>query len=120
MAKDKLVVEPIRNGYAIGWFLVEDGELGAMLGESISGLTVPSQDEDRDWWASETAARALVPKPERDDNHGCFIWGTEGAAKKALREIKARMASLLGDKPWPEWALKAKAAGWSPPQGWKP
>lgn len=24
------------------------------------------------------------------------------------------------DHPWPEWALTAKAAGWTPPEGWKP
>jgi len=24
------------------------------------------------------------------------------------------------NKPWPQWAVQAKAAGWTPPKGWKP
>jgi hypothetical protein len=37
--------------------------------------------------------------------------------KKALRVAKE---VLKAKKPLPDWALKATAAGWKPPAGWKP
>jgi len=43
-----------------------------------------------------------------------------GPAANYMRTIKTALRHAHDDTPWPEWALKAQAAGWKPPKGWKP
>jgi hypothetical protein len=46
---------------------------------------------------------------------------TFGYKKDATAAMKrAREALRHIEKPWPEWAVKAKAEGWKPPKNWKP
>jgi hypothetical protein len=37
--------------------------------------------------------------------------------KTALRVARAEWKT---NAVWPDWAIKAKAAGWTPPANWKP
>jgi hypothetical protein len=118
-----LVIDNNFGNWVICWS--DDGDPGASLGEDDTFAEVKSiptgEDVDREYYAAEIAAALLTPQPRRGSgmNHH-YIWETEKEARKALREIKATMVSLLADTPWPDWAVKAKTAGWKAPKGWKP
>jgi len=102
----------------IAWFFEDDGEGGA-LGES----THTEKDlenatpEDRE----HILATLTAQKTEgwERGNFGVLTWESLTKAKAALRAVKAALKSDKGGK-WPEWAVKAQAAGWKPPKGWKP
>lgn len=54
------------------------------------------------------------------DIYGCF-WESKKAANKALTVIQEVLKNFSDHHVlWPEWAVKAKSAGWKPPKGWKP
>lgn len=100
------------HAYNIGWFLKEDQEVGSLLGENL-------ENDSREDWEDRVATLAVQPLSEyRASNQGAFCFETETAAKRALNVANA--ALFAGEKPWPEWAILAKAAGWKPPEGWKP
>lgn len=124
MAKDKLIVAEVHGVYVIGWFLAEEGELGAYLGDDVSTLEDVNKaaPEDHEAVLAQYLAHKLWDSTvQRGSSFGKhFFWETESQAKKALREIRANMEAFASKKPWPEWALKAKEAGWKPPKGWKP
>lgn len=49
-----------------------------------------------------------------------FLWDNLADAWAALDLAKAAVAAIQPDRPEPDWARTAKAAGWKPPKGWKP
>ena len=112
--KDKLIIEEDRYRFRIVWFLADEGEQGAFLGERDYTQDDPDRasDEDRPHIAATLAVKSL--KPDRDI--GGFWWETQREAKHALIAANAAIKGA----PWPDWAVKAKAAGWSPPKGWTP
>ncbi len=116
--KDKLVLEEDRGGmWRIKWVIAEDdwGD-GAVLGEGTAKDwegPAPTSREDWEHWAAQRAASATAGV-ERDQNG--FFWESTRDAKAALRVAKE---ALKQDRPMPEWATKALAAGWKPPKGWK-
>ncbi len=56
---------------------------------------------------------------ETSNFRGDFQWETEAAAKRALKKAEAALKAAQANKPYPEWAKQALAAGWKPPRGWK-
>lgn len=110
------------DGYYLAWEFPED--IGAELGElyTVRDNCLPPEpskaenfDEYITWLAEKTA---LECKPDWINTR--FNWETKTGGLRALRTIRAAMKSATADKPWPEWALQASAAGWKPPKGWKP
>lgn len=101
-----------------------DGEPGALLGEAYYtekdfAKLCASDSSDR-WYAAATMDVAAL-KPARGRNEAfvyeAFVFDTRRDAERALNVAKAAK-SRKG--PMPEWALKATAAGWKAPKGWKP
>jgi hypothetical protein len=105
----------------IAWVDTTDGEEGARLGESRYTERDLASASPENWvhikatLVAEQTAGVIVPR-ERWRN---FQWERAADAKAALRAIRAALRDK-SSKPWPEWAVKAKAAGWVPPKGWKP
>lgn len=111
--KDKLEVRHDRGIYRITWWIAEDGDYGADL--EPTSKPEPTERDEWEWWAANKAAAEATPKPQTDRNG--FFWESNAAATTALRQIKA---ALKVERPLPEWAKQALAAGWPMPKGWKP
>ena len=118
MSKDaKLEIEE-RNqgGYQLRWFF-EDG-VGAALGE------IEYADSDlgcigEDWEHVAASLAAAKTHGVRRTIQDGYVWDGERDAKAALKAVRAAI-KRKDSKPWPDWAVKAKSAGWAPPKGWKP
>jgi hypothetical protein len=116
---DKLTIYAGNNYlFYLQWEVeLDDGELdmGATLCEGArDGLGKPPTDRG-DWenWMACKTVREL-PNFQRDDRGAYFESRTE--AQKALAVIKLAWKQ---DRPLPEWATKALAEGWKPPNNWK-
>ena len=110
---DKLAI--IEDGYAYRICWVVDGEEGAWLGDYLQhNPTFHDDDEHR--VATEAANQA----------GGCEIdniglrWESKARAQEALVSARAALKAARSSKPYPEWAIKALAAGWKAPKGWVP
>lgn len=101
----RLVVIETHSDFKIGWVHSEDGE----------GLVLGPDDVDE---PDTRAAIAAVRGTESWVRDGEFRWETVAGAKAALR--LAKMAIKNRERPLPEWAKTALAAGWKAPRGWKP
>ncbi len=112
---DKLVVVEEKYLYYIQWELDDGDDLGAYLCQNKMDGTgeVPT---DRQEWEHWTASGAV-----RNTEGGAFdfkgaYWESEKQAIAALRIAKE---ALKQERPMPDWAKTALAAGWKPPKGWK-
>ena len=115
MAKDKLVIDPEKEWcWRIYWYLAEEQELGACVGEGDDHLKeqAPDNRDEFEYWASSRAIYLLGA--ERDFKG--FYFESKSQAQKALAVAKQAMKQ---DRPLPEWAQKALAEGWKPPKNWK-
>ena len=110
----KLVVFDDRRFWRIGW-ADESDVIGTELGQSPEFLTEEEPKEREHWecWAAERAA--ATQKPERDERG--YYWDSERDARAVLRVVKA---ALKAERPLPEWAVTALAAGFKAPKGWQP
>jgi hypothetical protein len=132
-SKYKLVIVHYGYDICITWF--DGDEDGANLGESGTGTerelvvarvryesALKSKngahiEEMRSLLEMAAADHAAKPFAESRGRNG-FVFGSQSSALKALRAARAALKNL--GAPMPEWALKATAAGWKPPKGWKP
>jgi len=106
------------NGYRLVWtFPDDDYGTGAFVGDSFRPEKAPPQQNDAAYetWVASDAAYPFSDK-DLNDVFG-FVFPNKRIAADALRNANQ---ALLGNKPWPEWARKAKSEGWTPPDGWKP
>lgn len=128
MKLDKLILESKFDGKTyIYWFLEEFDDIGSALGDDLNviaearggpkdGSTDDEYAEHQDYLlANQTAAKLAVYR----DTAG-FFWYSETAARKAMGTINATRKAAQAEKPWPEWAVQAVAAGWKAPKGWRP
>lgn len=114
------------EAYYIAWIF--DGDEGGILGDETYtdvDLAKAAAKSDDDSW-QHIKATITASKTERVDRRRvhramstCYVWPTRKAATAALRAVKAAIKDR-SDVPWPDWAVKAKAAGWTPPKGWAP
>jgi hypothetical protein len=109
LANEKLKVYNHNQVYRIGWYIPEDQEIGATLGEDTNVKDLPADDEHA------VATKYLLSIECEIDSFG-FYWTSKSAAIKTLREIKAQFKN----KEYPDWAKKALVEGWKPPKNWKP
>ena len=97
----------------IGW-QVDDGEIYCYIGDSPHPKVAPTNpDEWLNWIACEVATADKAADKDRDG----YFWESLKSARAALAAISLAVQS---GKPWPEWAVKAKASGWKAPKGWAP
>lgn len=116
--KDKVVIEWERAGiYRLKWELAgDDADLGGIIGQSGRVVTKEMLDKSTgDEWEENAICYALQGQGAERDRDG-FMWRTLSEARKALAVAK----QAVSGKPWPQWAIEAKSAGWKPPKGWKP
>lgn len=111
--KDRLVIEEERRGYRyfIAWYLADDGDIGALLGD-----THPHNGTDE----HDIASRAAHEASEGTIESSGYFWETKAQATTALRAANAALKVARSKIPLPEWAKRALAAGWKMPKGWKP
>lgn len=126
---DQLAVfdaEDYSDACYIAW--VFDGDAGGALGDPTytqADLVKAAADPTGDDWdhvkATITASKTVGVERirARYAHTTCYVWPNRKLANAALRAIRAALKDK-GDKPWPEWAVKAKAAGWTAPKGWTP
>lgn len=112
--KDRLSIFETRDGYVyyIGWLCWDDefgDEEGLRLGEGRG------EDGLGDHHAAEEAVKDM--KDGREEG-GAFFWESKSGAAKALRVAKEVVKNR--ERPLPDWAIKAIAAGWKAPKGWEP
>jgi hypothetical protein len=121
---DKVVVQDDGDLFRLVWVFDRDGcDTGARLGESL--YTEADIDGEKNKGDRLHIALTLVLQKSLEDTGGArdkdsFFWETRAAAASALKMAKTQAEALLAGRSWPEWAVKAKAEGWTPPKGWKP
>lgn len=86
--------------------------------EGCPGLWLGEKANDAEHKAATAAARQVGRHPKASDQP--LVWETYSEATKALRAARAAVKAVRDKRPWPKWAIKAKAEGWRPPRGWKP
>lgn len=100
--------------YRLVWYIREWQDYGGIVGDTIPGDVAPKDVEEWDVWQ---AARSVMALADGRDHEG-YYFTSKSKARAALAAANAGL--LSGEAPLPEWALIAKAAGWTPPEGWKP
>jgi hypothetical protein len=113
-------------GYYIAWFLVEDGDVGGVLGdEKYPKNYVPKNEGSWSCYTATMAVDAFAKTLDSDrvtkgNSYDTWYFERRSDAVEALRQANAALSLGWQDKPMPEWAVTALAAGWTPPKGWKP
>ena len=109
--KTHLVVTLDRYVHRVAWFIAEEGDIGAILGDrKVPTKLPPNEDPDWEHFAACHAVR---------DSEGCqrdgegYYFDTRTAAETAKRSAVAAMKN----KPLADWERKALSAGWKPPKG---
>ncbi len=102
----------------ISWFFPEEDDVGGSVGDELYTetdlKTLDASDVDATVAYLAVAKLAGIQRDARG-----FFWETDAAAKSALRVAKAAIKAGV-DRPLPDWAQQALAAGWTAPKGWKP
>jgi hypothetical protein len=124
--RDSLKVVESDDEYRLKWWISEDEDYGATVGERGE---LPTEDSDIEWYTAEVVCFRLYKANQDSDTFGLdyqgFWWSSKVRATKVLTQIHAETQVALStgkgaENPWPDWAITAKAAGWKPPKGWKP
>lgn len=100
--------------YRLAWFIKDWQDIGGRVGDEAPGPTPP---KDKSEWEVWQAARSVMALADGRDQDG-YYFESLSRARAALAAANAGL--LSGEAPLPAWALLAKAAGWTPPEGWKP
>jgi hypothetical protein len=99
-----------RHAFAIGWYYPQ-AEEGSDPSDAPLG---DFKTYDQEFTTAQEAVRAYAIDPKEH----IFEFDSK---KRAQQALDAANVALLGvERPWPDWAVKAKDAGWTPPDGWKP
>ena len=108
------------EGVCIAWTL-DDGDVGYVVGTDLpQKIRRTSDPEDALTFFAEEEARQCVGERAYFVCGGALVFETPKGARAVLAKAKARLASWKSKKPWPKWAIQAKAAGWKMPKGWAP
>jgi len=118
----KIAVVPISRVYAnCSGFYIQwrfEDEFGGCIGD-VAG----EDQDDTDARLANAAARPFAINGETKSTVAPFIFADQATANKAATAIRTAFkidAATRAGLPWPEWAVKANAAGWKPPRGWSP
>lgn len=113
--KDHLTIADLGDGvYHIAWYLVEDQDFGAYVGETDRyGEDEPNRSKEPENWECWMADKVAAEDPYHLDDHIGFYWESASAAKKVITRINA---AFKGERPLEAWEIKALDAGWKPPK----
>lgn len=127
------------DGSSVAWF--EDGEEGAVIGQDFKTPTDQLEEklkearkesaegnaaarEAIEYLVVELAAQKWVAEhpdvAEMGDGGLRLPEAPARALGDYMRTLKNALARAHDATPWPDWAVKAQAAGWKAPKGWKP
>jgi hypothetical protein len=104
--------------YRLSWYIPEDNGIGGSVGD-VKHTESDLKTVDAD---AVDAVIAYLTASKLDGvltDHAGFYWESRAKAQAALRVVKAAIAAGA-DRPMPDWAQKALAAGWKAPKGWRP
>lgn len=129
-AKNQDVLEVVEDdpGYRIQWWIPENEDYGAMIGE-LGKEPDKAEETDLEWYTAEMVVFKLYRAQPDSDTFGLdargFWFASKSGATRVLSQIKVETRAILqgekgSEKSWPEWAVTAKANGWKPPKNWKP
>ena len=101
----------------IAWWLPDDDDFGLVIAndDSIDSSGQETAIAVRVCRSFVTSNELEMPLPEED-----FTFPNVRVAKQCLRQINAELHYWKQNKPLPDWAKTALAAGWIPPKGWSP
>lgn len=110
---DRLVLDEEKYQFRIRWEC--DDDLGGYLCQDKSDGkgAAPKEREAWEHWAASKAVRS-APGVQIDS---CSAWWE--SKNEALGALRIAKAALKQQRPLPEWATMALAAGWVAPKGWK-
>lgn len=110
--------EDRNSRYRLSWYIPEDADIGGSVGDTVFTETdLRTFDADDVDCAIAYLAASKLDGVQRD--HSGFFWESRSKAQAALRIVKSAIAAGA-DRPMPDWATKALAAGWKAPKGWRP
>jgi len=122
MAKGKLIAKyklvaaraVCEPGWRVFWWLTDEQEIGAALGDSrLDGTGTPPADaEEREHWVACKALRVA----DLNNGEDPFLFATEAEAKKAAAIAGSAIRRDEGASRLLDWEKKALAAGWIPPE----
>jgi hypothetical protein len=104
------------EGVYIAWYFPEDDDFGGYIGEDPSAPKEPPGDDVAAW--ENWVAYETVKLHADDKVVQGFRFETMKKAKTALAACNEALSTK--SRPWPAWAIQARDAGWTPPEGWKP
>ena len=104
------------EGIYIAWYIPEDGDFGGYIGEGAERDEEPSGN-DLEAWENWAAYQTIKIHADGKNIQG-FFFNTIRKARTALAAANETLTTK--SRPWPSWAIQAKEAGWTPPEGWKP
>lgn len=111
-----LTLEGGDGTWHVAWYCADIEDVGAYVGDTA---TVPDEPpKEKSTWEMWVAHRAIAPLADGRSSAYGFFFESEKKARLALSA--ANEALRNGGAPWPEWAIQAKEAGWTPPKNWKP
>ncbi len=114
-----LVIDIQDGAHRLAWYLPEEADVGAYVGERQLNDAPGETDEERKArWEIMTADAAAKPFSCGVSSSYGYEFETRKQAQLAL--LAANESLLNGGAPMPQWATAALAAGWKPPKGWKP
>jgi hypothetical protein len=118
--KDHLFVDDSERWlFRLTWYLADDDDIGGTLGDG-DRYTLKDlervEEGDRNHVAATLALQEMQSEGKAQRDGRGFYWESRTEATRALVVVN----QAIKGQPWPDWAVKAKAAGWKPPRGWKP
>lgn len=118
--KEFLAIDDSRDLIRIAWFGMEEEDFGLYVGEKVPEVQSPTPPTNKSDWETWVAHNTLAPFAKEDRGHNEeYLFRSMAIAKQAIKAGNEALHRGIG-VPWPDWALKAQAAGWTPPTGWKP
>lgn len=111
---DYLTIDDSDGAYRVAWYIADWCDIGGRVGESEQPDAAPEDRSDWEMWQADRCVKRFASGRDIDG----YYFDSMSKARAAL--AAANEGLLSGEAPWPEWALLAKAAGWTPPEGWRP
>ena len=113
-----LGIDEQEGAFRLAWYLPEDEDFGAYVGDrDVSKDTGGSDEDKKARWEISVADAAAAPFADGGKDMYGYRFDSEKRARLAL--LAANTSLLNSGAPMPEWAVKATEAGWKPPKGWK-
>jgi hypothetical protein len=101
--KDKLVIFDKGDVWRIGWYLADEQDMGATLGEDADSMNCGDDDHD-----AATNAIIYVDGARQHDVDGWY-WETKAAAKNALSVANAAIKALKTSKNGPAKVIDTRS-----------